>query len=57
MKMVGIFPFLFAQAAFGLTGAEFQKLHRELQPSAKAIEAAIGKSLELLKKSSTTYPT
>ncbi len=57
MKMVGIFPFLFAQAAFGLTGAEFQKLHRELQPSAKAIEAAIGKSLVLLKKSSTTYPT
>ena len=37
MKMVGFILLFFAQAALGLTEAEFQKLHRELQPDPKAM--------------------
>ena len=37
MKVFWLVPFLFAHATFGLTEAEFQKLHRELQPDPKAM--------------------
>ena len=36
MKSLWLFPLLFAQSALALTDAEFQKLHRELQPYPKA---------------------
>jgi hypothetical protein len=36
MKTLGLISVLCAQAAFGLTEAEFQKLHRELQPNPDA---------------------
>ena len=36
MKALWLGSIFFAQAAFGLTEAEFQKLHRELQPDPKA---------------------
>jgi|TARA_Y100000588_G_scaffold296908_1_gene317518 hypothetical protein len=36
MKSLWLFPLLFAQSALALTEAEFQKLHRELQPNPKA---------------------
>ena len=36
MKLYRFIPILFAHAALGLTEAEFQKLHRELQPNPKA---------------------
>ena len=36
MKLYRFIPILFAQAALGLTEAEFQKLHRELQPDPQA---------------------
>ena len=37
MKALGLISVLCAQAALGLTEAEFQKLHRELQPDPKAM--------------------
>ena len=37
MKAFWLVPFLFVYATFGLTEAEFQKLHRELQPDPKAM--------------------
>jgi hypothetical protein len=36
MKLLLLIPLFFAQTTFGLTEAEFQKLHRELQPNPKA---------------------
>ena len=36
MKALWLCSMVFAQAALGLTEAEFQKLHRELQPNPKA---------------------
>jgi hypothetical protein len=36
MKLYRFIPIFFAYAALGLTEAEFQKLHRELQPDPKA---------------------
>jgi hypothetical protein len=36
MKALWLVPFLFVQTTLGLTDAEFQKLHRELQPNPKA---------------------
>jgi len=36
MKSMWLFPLLFAQSALALTDAEFQKLHRKLQPDPKA---------------------
>ena len=36
MKSLCLIPFLFAQSVLALTEAEFQKLHRELQPNPKA---------------------
>jgi len=36
MKAFGVFAFLLAQSTLGLDEAEFQKLHRELQPDPKA---------------------
>jgi hypothetical protein len=35
MKLLLLIPLFFAQTTFGLTEAEFQKLHRELQPNPK----------------------
>ena len=37
MKAFWLVPFLFVHAPLGLTEAEFQKLHRELQPDPKAM--------------------
>ncbi|MDE2681101.1 MAG: hypothetical protein OSB29_07020 [Verrucomicrobiota bacterium] len=36
MKLLLLISMFFAQTTFGLTEAEFQKLHRELQPDPKA---------------------
>jgi hypothetical protein len=36
MKVLGLISVLCAQVAFGLTEAEFQKLHLQLQPNPKA---------------------
>ena len=37
MKAFWLVPFLFVHATFGLPEAEFQQLHRELQPDLKAM--------------------
>ncbi len=37
MKALALFPILIAQTALGLDEAEFQKLHRQLQPDPKAV--------------------
>ena len=37
MKALWLIPVLLTQAALGLTEAEFQKLHKALQPDSKAM--------------------
>ncbi len=48
MKALGFISVLCAQAAFGLTEAEFQKLHRELQSNPNATWRTIPWKISLL---------